>query len=54
MNRNWGNQKQSTLKTKIEINKMQIDKIQLVQMANRVGSYSPKGGHSATKPKLKV
>ena len=38
----------------MEINKMQIDKIQLVQMANRVSSYFPKGGHSATKPELKV
>ena len=34
--------------------KSQMDKIQWEQMANRVGSYFPKGGHSATQTELKV
>ena len=34
--------------------KSQTDKIQWKQMANRVGSYFPKGGHSATQTELKV
>ena len=34
--------------------KSQIDKIQWGQMANRVGSYFLKGGHSATQTELKV
>ena len=48
MNRNQSNQMANpTLKT-------QTDKIQRKQMANRVGSYFPKGGHSATQTELNV
>ena len=56
MNRNWCNQKANiALNTKAE-NKyiLQIDKIQWEQVANRAGSYFPKGGHSATQTVLKV
>ena len=56
MNRNWSNQKANpALKTKAG-NKsiLQIDKIQEEQIANRAGSYFPKGGHSVTKIELKV
>ena len=37
-----------------KITKSQIDEIQWEQMANRVGSYFPKGVHSATQTELKV
>ena len=50
MNRNWSNQKANpALKTK-KGNKqiLQIDEIQQEQIANRAGSYFPKGCHSAT------
>ena len=51
MNRNWINQKPNhAFKIKMEISKMQIDKIQLVQMANRVGSYFPKGATQQPNP----
>ena len=55
MNRNWGNQKANpALKTKMGNNLNKIDKLQWEQMTNRVGSYFPKGGHSATQTDLKV
>ena len=56
MNKNWRNYKTNpTLKTKMGYNlKLQIDNIQWKQMANRAGSYFPKGGHSATQTELKV
>ena len=56
LDKNWSNPKaNSALKTKMGNNKKsQIDKIQWEQMANRVGSYCPKGGHSATQTELKV
>ena len=56
MNRNRSNQKANpALKTKTG-NKLilQIDKIQSEQIANRAGSYFPKGGHSATQTELKL
>ena len=34
--------------------KIQIDNTQWKQMAYRVGSYFPKGGHSTTQTELKV
>ena len=37
-----------------EITKSKIDKIQWEQMANQVGSYFPKGGHTVTYTELKV
>ena len=53
MNRNWSNQKANpALKTKA--GNKQIDKIQGEQIADRAGSYFPKGGHSATQTELKV
>ena len=55
MNRNWYNQKANpALNTKAG-NKQtpQTDKIQREQIANRVGSYLPKGGHPATQTELK-
>ena len=56
MNRNWGNLKANlALKTKMGNNKNhKYTKIQQEQMANRVGSYFPKGGHSATQTELKA
>ena len=56
MDRNWSNQKANpALKTKMGNNKIsQIDKIRREQMANRVGSYFPKDGHSATQTELKL
>ena len=55
---NWNRSKQrqnSAIKTKM-VNKLkiQMNKIQLEQIANRVGSYFPKDGHSAPKTELKV
>ena len=49
MKRNWSNQKANpALKTKAENKQIpQIDKIQGERIANRAGSYFPKGGHSA-------
>ena len=43
-------------KPKLEILKimLKIDKIQGEQMANQVGNYFPKGGHSTTQTELKV
>ena len=56
MNRNWSNQKANPpLKTKAGNKQiLQIDKILGEQIANRAGSYFPKGGHSATQTELKV
>ena len=56
MNRNWSNQKANpALKTKAGNKQiLQIDKIQGEQIADRAGSYFPKGGHSATQTELKV
>ena len=56
MNRNWSNQKANpALKTKAGNKKiLQIDKIQGEQIANRAGSYFPKGGHLVAKIELKV
>ena len=54
MNRNWSNQKPNpALKTKMG-NKLQIDKRQREHMANRAGSYFPKGSHSAIQTELEV
>ena len=55
---NWNRSKQmsnAAIKTKM-VNKLkiQMDKRQLEQIANRVGSYFPKGGQSAPKTELKV
>ena len=46
MNRNWSNQKaKPALKTRTgNTCILQIDKIQLEHIANRTGSYFPKGG----------
>ena len=33
---------------------LQIDKMQLIQMANRAGAYFPKGGNSVNQTELKV
>ena len=44
-----------TLKTKMgNTQNHKQTKIQRKQMANRVGSYFPKGGHPATQTELKV
>ena len=40
-------------KPKREITNIQIVKIQREHMVNRVSSYFPKGGHSATETELK-
>ena len=56
MNMNWSNQKANpALKTRTGNKQiLQIEKIQWEQIANRAGSYFPKGGHSATQTELKV
>ena len=56
MNRNWSNPKANpALKTKTGNKQiLQIDEIQLKQIANRAGSYFPKCGHSATQTKLNI
>ena len=54
MNSNCSNQKPNSLKPKRKRNKkIQIDKNTREHMANRVGNYFPKGGHSAIQTELK-
>ena len=48
MNRNWSNQKA------IPLLKPKWEKTKITNRQNTVGSYFPKGGHSAIQTELKV